>query len=81
MQNGERLGAAHHRFRNVAQLDHDPAGLFRVVAAVLEHGFSTVQTLSATMRAPSAVGMDAVALVQRSIAGDALQQERHERRR
>ena len=55
--------------------------MIRVVPTLRRSASSTAQTLSATMRAPAAVGMDAVALVQRLDAGDALQQERHERAR
>src|SRR5262249_4274861 len=51
MENGERLAAAHDRFRDLAQFDHDPER-FSPSAS----GFSTVHTVSATMRAPSAVG-------------------------
>ena len=48
MKDGERLGAARDRLRDLAQLDHDvcPSAI----------GRSTGHTLSATMRAPSAVG-------------------------
>ena len=42
-------------------------------------GFEVVQTLSATMRAPSGGRMDAVALVQRDVGSHAVEQERDER--
>ena len=51
VKNGQRLAAAGHGFGNVSQLDHDPGRPNR-----LAMGSSAVQTLSATMRAPVAVG-------------------------
>src|SRR6185436_11058424 len=55
VKDGERLGSAHDCFGDLAQLDHDP-GRPRCAACAWAIGFSTVQTLSATMRAPSGVG-------------------------
>ena len=51
MQDGERLTAAHDRFRHVAQFNHV---LGRLLASAM--GFRTAHTLSATIRAPAAVG-------------------------
>ena len=51
VKNGQRLAAAGHGFGDVSQLDHDPGRPNRLAA-----GSSAVQTLSATMRAPVAVG-------------------------
>ena len=57
MKDGQRLGAAHDRLRDLAQLDHDPAAPLRGARLPPRSiGSSTAQTLSATMRAPSAVG-------------------------
>ena len=47
VEDRERLGAAHDGLGHLAQLDHDPR---------CATGFNTLQTLSATIRAPSAVG-------------------------
>ena len=51
MQNRERLAAADDGFRDVPKRDHE-----RVVDPAAMTGFSTDQTLPATMSAPSAVG-------------------------
>src|SRR5215470_17848888 len=51
VKNGQRLAAAGHRFGNISQLDHDSGRPNRLAT-----GSSAVQTLSATMRAPVAVG-------------------------
>jgi hypothetical protein len=49
MQDGERFGAARDGLRDLAQLDHDGERSSAI-------GSSTGHTLSATMRAPAAVG-------------------------
>ena len=79
VEDGERLGAARDGLRDLAQLDHDPGR----PRCALRFG-------NRLQHRPDVVGddarafggrMDAVALVQRLDAGDALQQKRHERRR